>query len=236
MRLTRVDRRREGAPAIAVAPRPRSVMQICARDAQLSRPARLCIWDMKTRARRLARSVRRAVLHVPRATRGPPDLTGRALRSHGRRAKRGPRQSAAAHPHGSRVPTTTVREERGHVREGWREVLRRRRPSALLGRESRELGQGAGAVREGMDRVLPRVHGSRAGRHALAPREVPEVLRGRLRPRRVRRGARRRRDPPVDVPEVVVHGRLQHDRAQREPGREVSRQADRQRPVRPPRG
>ena len=39
------------------------------------------------------------------------------------------------------------------------------------------------------------------------------------------------RHPPVDVPEGVVHGRLQHGRAQRADGREVPGQADRQRPV-----
>ena len=39
-----------------------------------------------------------------------------------------------------------------------------------------ELGQGPGAVRQGLDRVLPRLPGPGAGRDALDARALPEVL------------------------------------------------------------
>ena len=42
-----------------------------------------------------------------------------------------------------------------------------------------ELGAGPGAVRQGLDRVLPRLPGPRAAGDALVDRAVPEVLRGR---------------------------------------------------------
>ena len=47
---------------------------------------------------------------------------------------------------------------------------------------------------------------------------------------------RRRRHLPVDVPQGVVHERVQHARAQRRAGREAPGQADRQRPLRSSRG
>ncbi len=100
-----------------------------------------------------------------------------------------------------------------------------------MGRQSGELGQGPGAVRQGVDRMLPRLHGPGSARDALADREVHEVLRGGLRQGRVRGRRRRRRHLPVHVPEGVVHERLQHGRGQRRDGREVSGQADRQRPL-----
>ena len=40
---------------------------------------------------------------------------------------------------------------------GRREVLRRRQPHALLGRQPGQLGAGRRAVRQGLDRVLPRL-------------------------------------------------------------------------------
>ena len=43
-------------------------------------------------------------------------------------------------------------------------------------------------------------------------------------------------DPPVHVPEGVVHDRLQHGGEERHAGREVPRQADRQRSLGSPRG
>ena len=43
--------------------------------------------------------------------------------------------------------------------------------------------------------------------------------------------ARRHGDPPVDVPEGVVHEGLQRHRAERRPARALPRQADRQRPL-----
>jgi len=45
-----------------------------------------------------------------------------------------------------------ARARRHHVREGRREVLRLRQSPALLGRQPRQLGQGPGAVRQGLDR------------------------------------------------------------------------------------
>src|SRR3979411_2064210 len=67
----------------------------------------------------------------------------------------------------------------GSVREGWREVLRSRQPHALLERGSRQLGARCRAVRQGLDRVLPRLPEPGTPGNALADREVPEVLRGR---------------------------------------------------------
>src|SRR5581483_11824252 len=102
------------------------------------------------------------------ADEAPAPATGGGERAkcRGRWRSEAPENSRRPHQRGSRVNLTTV-ERRGHVREGWREVLRRRRTSALLGREPRELGQGAGAVREGVDRVLPRVHGPGSSGDAL---------------------------------------------------------------------
>ncbi len=84
--------------------------------------------------------------------------------------------------------------------------------------------------------MLPRVSGARPARHALADREVPEVLRGGLRQGRLRGWLRRRRPVPADLPEAVVHRGLQHRRAQRPDGREVPGQADRERSLGPARG
>ncbi len=121
------------------------------------------------------------------------------------------------------------------VREGRREVLRRRQPHALLGREPGELGARARAVRQGLDRVLPRLPGPGPDGDALADREVPEVHRGRPDEGRVRGRPRGHRDLPADVPEGVVHRRLQHHRAQRRAGREAPGQVHRQHPLRPAR-
>ena len=62
--------------------------------------------------------------------------------------------------------------------------------------------QGRRAVRQGLDRVLPRLPGPRPGRDALDARALPEVLGGRLREGRLRGRLRRHRDLPVDVPEA----------------------------------
>src|SRR5689334_15643897 len=73
--------------------------------------------------------------------------------------------------------TSTSRpfSRRLHVREERREVLHPRQPSALLGRQPGELGEGPRGVREGLDRVLPRLPGPRPGGDALVAGEVPEV-------------------------------------------------------------
>src|SRR3954447_23275804 len=67
-------------------------------------------------------------------------------------------------------------ERRVDVREGRREVLCPRQPSAFLGRQPGELAPRGGGVRQGLDRVLPRLPGPRPGLHALAHRALPEVL------------------------------------------------------------
>ena len=64
---------------------------------------------------------------------------------------------------------------------------------------------GPGEVRQGLDRVLPRLPGARPARDALADRALPEVLRGRPDEGRLRGRPRRRGDLPVDVPQGVVH-------------------------------
>ena len=98
-----------------------------------------------------------------------------------------------------------------------------------------ELGAGRRAVRQGLDRVLPRLPGPRAAGDALDDRALPEVLRGRPDEGRLRGRVRRRGDLPADVPEGVVHGGLQHHRAQRRAGREAPGQVHRQHPLRPAR-
>ena len=123
-----------------------------------------------------------------------------------------------------------------HVREQRREVLRVRRPRSLLECQSGQLGAGPGGVRQGLDRVLPRLPGARAARHALVDRALPEVLRGGLRQGRLRGRLRRRRALQPHGPAPVVHRGLQHDRAQRADGREVSGPAAGQRPLGPARG
>src|ERR1035441_133770 len=70
----------------------------------------------------------------------------------------------------------SAREGERYVREERREVLHRRRPHPFLGRKPRQLGQGPGGVRQGLDRVLPRLHGAGSAGDALADREVHEVL------------------------------------------------------------
>src|SRR5215217_2112503 len=102
-------------------------------------------------------------------------------------------------PPSTSTSTSNRSRRRAHVRKGWREVLRPRHPHPLLGREPRELGEGRRAVREGLDRVLPRLPEPGTARDPLADREVPEVLRGGLRQGHVRRGPRRRGDLPADV-------------------------------------
>ena len=122
--------------------------------------------------------------------------------------------------------------EGGHrVREGWREVLRRRQPHALLERRPGQLGAGRRAVRQGLDRVLPRLPGARAAGDALDDRALPEVLRGRPDEGRLRGRLRGRGDLPADLPEGVVQGGLQHHRAQRAHGREAPRASSRTTPA-----
>ena len=70
------------------------------------------------------------------------------------------------------------RRRTSHVREGRREVLRRWTATSTSGtRVPENWVKGAGAVRQGLDRVLPRLQGLGAARDALVDREVPEVLR-----------------------------------------------------------
>ena len=66
---------------------------------------------------------------------------------------------------------------------------------------------------------------------ALDDRALPEVLRGRPDEGRLRGRVRRRGDLPADVPEGVVHGGLQHHRAQRRAGREAPGQVHRATPA-----
>src|SRR3954466_6788484 len=76
-------------------------------------------------------------------------------------------------------PQHSIRSGRiTHVRKRRREILRGGRPHPLLGREPGELGRGPGGIRQGLDRVLPRLPGPRPAGDALADRPVPEVLRG----------------------------------------------------------
>ncbi|CAA9216866.1 MAG: Predicted amidohydrolase SSO1643, partial [uncultured Actinomycetospora sp.] len=121
------------------------------------------------------------------------------------------------------------------VREGRREVLHRRQPHALLGRVARELGGGRRAVRQGLDRVLPRLPGPRPGRDAPADRGVPEGLRRAADARGVRGGPRRRGHLPVDLPARVVQERIQHHRAERGALPQVPRQVPRELALRPAR-
>ena len=65
-----------------------------------------------------------------------------------------------------RTPSIQLARRHG-VREGRREVLRRRQPHALLERGPGQLGEGRRAVRQGLDRVLPRLPGARPARDAL---------------------------------------------------------------------
>ena len=127
------------------------------------------------------------------------------------------------------------RSRGSHVREGRREVLRAGHPHPLLGREPRELGAGRRGVREGLDRVLPRLPGPRPAGDPLVDRGLPEVLPGALREGHVRGRPRRRGDLPADVPEGVVRERLQHLRAGRRDGGPPPGPADRQRALRPAR-
>ena len=95
-----------------------------------------------------------------------------------------------------------------------------------------ELGGGPGAVRQGLDRVLPRLP------VGLAPAEThwtlekfqkyseDDLMKDVFEDGHVDVG-----HLPAHVPEAVVHGRLQHDRAQRRAGREAPRQVHRQHPV-----
>ncbi|CAA9237848.1 MAG: Predicted amidohydrolase SSO1643, partial [uncultured Actinomycetospora sp.] len=121
------------------------------------------------------------------------------------------------------------------VREEWREVLRRRFPHALLGRVAGELGARRRAVRQGLDRVLPRLPVAGPGRDAPEHRGLPEGLRGPADARGLRRGPRRRRDLPVDLPARVVQERLQHQRAQRRAGEEAPGEVPREHALRPAR-
>ena len=73
-------------------------------------------------------------------------------------------------------------------------------------------------------------------RDPLDDRALPEVLGRRLREGRLRRGPRGHGGVPVDVPEGVVHERVQRHRAERRAARPLPRQADRQRPLGPARG
>ena len=132
-----------------------------------------------------------------------------------------------------------TREVPPHVREGWREVLHRRLPQPLLGRQPRELEAGPRGVREGLDRLLLRLPPARPARDPLGLREVPQGHARGLRARHVHRGPRRLRHLPVDLPQGLVHRGLQHRRQERlaeDPAREVRRPADRQRALRPARG
>ena len=106
----------------------------------------------------------------------------------------------------------------------------------LLERRPGQLGARRRAVRQGLDRVLPRLPGPRAAGDALVDRALPEVLRGRPDEGRLRGRPRRRGDLPADVPEGVVHGGLQHHRAAtRRMGEEAPRQVHLQHPLRPAR-
>ena len=71
---------------------------------------------------------------------------------------------------------------------------------------------------------------------ALDARALPEVLGRGLREGRVRGRPRRHGGLPVDVPEGVVHERVQRHRAERRAARPLPGQADRQRPLGPARG
>ena len=95
--------------------------------------------------------------------------------------------------------------------------------------------KGAEEYAEGLDQLLPRLPGARPGRDALVDRGLPEVLPGALREGHVRGRPRRRRRVPADVPEGVVHDRLQHGRDGRRDGGPAPGQADRQRALRPAR-
>ena len=96
------------------------------------------------------------------------------------------------------------------VREGRREVLHRRQPPALLGRESGELGAGAEEYAKGWIECFhayqglgpPRPTGRwRSSRSTRPTTSSSDVFAGRR---------RRPRGVPVDVPEGVVHEGLQH--------------------------
>ena len=68
-------------------------------------------------------------------------------------------------------------------------------------------------------------HGPRPGRDALDARALPEVLGRGLREGRLRGRPRRQGRLPVDVPEGVVHERLQRHRAERRAARPLPGQA-----------
>ena len=95
--------------------------------------------------------------------------------------------------------------------------------------------KGARGVRQGLDRVLPRLPGPRPAGDALDARALPEVLGRGLREGRVRGRLRRQGGLPVDVPEGLVHERLQRHRAERRAAGPLPGQADRQRPLGPAR-
>ena len=68
----------------------------------------------------------------------------------------------------------------------------------------RELGRRPRELRQGLDRVLPRLPVARPAGDPLADRALPEVLRGRPHEGRLRGRPRRRGDLPADLPQGVV--------------------------------
>ena len=105
-------------------------------------------------------------------------------------------------------PVGSAEREELHVREGRREVLRPGHATPTSGTRARRTGSRARGVREGLDRVLPRLPGPRPGRDALVDRGVPEVLRrSDFEKDMFEDGHVDVADLPAHVPEGVVHER-----------------------------
>ena len=106
-----------------------------------------------------------------------------------------------------------------HVREGRREVLRGRRPHALLGRER---GEHQEQVRRGLHPLLLRLPQEPEPRGLrLVAGEVPQVRRGHPDEGPLRGRLRRRGHLPADLPDRLLPRGVQHHRAGRGPQGEV---------------
>ena len=98
-----------------------------------------------------------------------------------------------------------------------------------------ELGQGPRAVRQGLDRVLPRLPWGWARRRPTGRWSTSRSTPSRTSRRTSSRTATSTGHLPVDVPAGVVHERVQRHRAERRPARPLPGQAHRQRPLGPAR-
>src|SRR5215472_1882883 len=103
----------------------------------------------------------------------------------------------------ARPPRRLIGKGYALVREERREVLHRRLTHALLERRAGQLGARRRAVRQGLDRVLPRLPGAGSEGDPLADREVPEVLRRRPDEGRLRGRVRGRGGLPAHLPQGV---------------------------------